>query len=139
MQQVDGFGDISFNFLVSDFGLFECRGWDLRPQRETIFQSDDFLHIRVLSRNVSSMYELFPILDRLLADGAVLGKVSSDIKVFLKYGESSYVTRDEWEADETINRSELLSTPITRIIFTQTGDASSSCTTLVNLSVILKP
>ena len=74
-----GFYDTKFNFFVSKFSAIEGRGWDTQPDyKETL---KDFLYIGLIDRatnNIESRRLSRNYFDLLIADGKVLGKISSE-------------------------------------------------------------
>lgn len=85
--------DISYNFVITEFGIFECRGWDRRPklvemleqsraEDDNIFAGDDFLYIQMILATMSGdpYLSLIEVRQRLIQEGIVLGKVSEEYK-----------------------------------------------------------
>lgn len=66
----NGLNDIKFNFIISEFGIFEGRGWDS--------QSDpDFNTFNNAILGEADLFDdLFSVFHRLLTDGIVLGKLN---------------------------------------------------------------
>lgn len=70
----EGLNDITFNFLITAFGVFEGRGWDSKP--ETNLNS---LHISVLNDEEDFVNDQINLdFLRLILDGNVLGKTNID-------------------------------------------------------------
>jgi hypothetical protein len=42
----EGFSDINYNFVAGEFGVFEGRGWDVKPQKQIDDQSLDIAYRR---------------------------------------------------------------------------------------------
>lgn len=82
LQELDflhEFNDVEFNFLVSDFGIFEGRGWNVRPESPQDVEaiSIDFLNgdEAVLKQSLKAM------LDQLIADGKALRKIDPEVSL----------------------------------------------------------
>lgn len=87
VSQEAGLYDISFNFVVGYFGVFECRGWNAKPD---LIPSKDFQNYpKPLFENYISIgiitccYDEYFIttIFKLMFDGFVLGKVGRTVDV----------------------------------------------------------
>lgn len=71
-----GLNDIRFSFVISDHGIFEGRGWDVRPE---------VLDITSLSLGFITPFLYQPgeylntTLDSLINDGILIGKLATDV------------------------------------------------------------
>lgn len=82
-----GFSDFQFNFMISEYGIVEGRGWDCMPESKIFqnpVQSEDMLSIAFLY-TYGSDYEEFEdeflkTLQKLIHDGVTIGKLDKDVK-----------------------------------------------------------
>lgn len=89
MQELDfslEFNDMEFNFFISSVGIFEGRGWNVRPEYP---QDIDALCIVVFTDDLYKPEEmLISSLEKLIDDGKVLGKIDSSITLADVCGET---------------------------------------------------
>lgn len=82
MQELDfllEFNDMEFNFLISPFGIFEGRGWNVRPEYP---QDVDSLCIAFLTDDLYKPGEMLILtLEKLVADGKVMGKLDENVNI----------------------------------------------------------
>jgi hypothetical protein len=78
---VEGFSDINFNFVVSDFEVCEGRGWDIKPQKQIDSQSLEIaVIIEPYDADVGS--EIAEVnLNRLIRDGKRIQKLSDRVQM----------------------------------------------------------
>lgn len=78
-----GFNDIRFNFIINSCGIFEGRGWDVKPELGNIDEPESLLlgfHENLI--NEENTAEIFKTaLDDLILRAIILGKVSKEVKV----------------------------------------------------------
>lgn len=81
----NGFYDIAFNFVIGDFGVFECRGWNARPD---VFLGPSFTDYEITKQNFINIAIIASDFDEyfnrtafdVLKDGALIGKVANYLK-----------------------------------------------------------
>lgn len=68
--------DINQNFLISDHGIIEGRGWDTQP--ESLDSSKEIINFGVLPTVESRTNSLNARIQHLINDGQVIGKIARD-------------------------------------------------------------
>lgn len=80
----NGFYDIAFNFVIGNFGVFECRGWSARPD---VFLVPSFTDYEIIKQNFINIAVIASDFDDyfnqtafdVLKNGALMGKVAKYI------------------------------------------------------------
>lgn len=77
-----GYNDIRFNFIISPHGIFEGRGWDVRPEGLSIIT----LSIGFITPFLYRPGEfLNATLADIIKDGILIGKLTTDVASFCEF------------------------------------------------------
>lgn len=82
---IDGFNDINSNFIVTEVGIFEGRGWNYLFENDVGNYSNEWRILYIIPESVSYYNmsgETFGEQTRkLVEDGKIIGKLSKDVVV----------------------------------------------------------
>lgn len=77
----NGFYDTAFNFVIGNFGVFECRGWNARPDVFLVpsftdyeITKQNFINIAVIASDFDEYFNRTAF--NVLKDGALMGKIA---------------------------------------------------------------
>ena len=77
---LEGFYDIYYNFVISPFGVFGCRGWSARPENISEFNGN-FIHVGIVNYTIGPEEWFFnETMNNLVRDGNMIGRIAKDPK-----------------------------------------------------------